>query len=47
MEVKFEVKDNVKAVFKPKRNVPFAALEPVNQKLQRLEEMDLISKVYS
>lgn len=44
-EVKFEVKENVKPVFKPKRKVPYAALETVNQELQRLEEMGVISKI--
>jgi len=28
-EVRFEIKDNVKPVFKPKRNVPFSSLEVI------------------
>ena len=47
-EVKFELKEAVKPVFKPKRNVPFAALETVDKELERLEKLGVISKlVYS
>ena len=35
-KVKFELKENVKPVFKPNRKVPFAALQPVNKELERL-----------
>ena len=34
--MKFELKENVKPVFKPKRKVPFAGLEPVNKRLEKL-----------
>ena len=37
-EVRFELKDNVKPVFKPKRKVPFSSLETIDKELQRLEE---------
>ena len=44
-KVKIELKDNVKPVFRPKRNVPFAALESVNAELERLEDLGVISKI--
>lgn len=42
---KFEVKENVTPVFKPKRNVPFAALEPINKEFEQLEKLGAFSKV--
>ena len=44
-KVKIELKDDVKPVFRPKRNVPFAALESVNAELERLEDLGVISKI--
>ena len=44
-EVRFELKDNIRPVFKAKRNVPFLALDAVNQELEYLEKMEVISKV--
>ena len=44
-EVRFQLKDNVRPVFKAKRNVPFSALDAVNQELERLKKMGVISKV--
>ena len=41
-EVRFELKDNVRPVFKAKRNVPFSALDVVNQELERLEKIGVI-----
>ena len=37
-ETRFELKDNVKPVFKPKRKVPFSPLETIDKELRRLEE---------
>ena len=44
-EVRFELKDNVKPIFKPKRKVPFSSLETIDKALQRLEENGVIKKV--
>ena len=44
-EVRFELKDNVKPVFKPKRKVPFSSLETIDRELQRLEENGVIKNV--
>ena len=44
-KAKFEVKDNVTLVFKPKINVPFAALEPIYKDLEILEKLGVISKI--
>ena len=44
-EGRFELKDNVKPVFKPKRKVPFSSLEMIDKELQRLEENGVIKKV--
>ena len=44
-EVRFELKDNVKPVFKPKRKVPFSSLETIDKELRRLEENGVIKKV--
>ena len=35
-KMKFELKENVKPVFKPNRKIPFAILEPVNEELEIL-----------
>ena len=45
IKVKFELKENVKTVLKPSRKVPFAALEQVNEELERLEKLGVISKI--
>ena len=44
-EARFELKDNVKPVFKPKRKVPFSSLETIDKELRRLEENGVIKKV--
>ena len=44
-EVKFEIKEKVKPVFKPKRNVPFSSLEVINKELERLEKVGVIENV--
>lgn len=33
-----ENQDNIRPVFKPKRNVPFSTLDSVNQELEHLEK---------
>ncbi|XP_029639544.1 uncharacterized protein K02A2.6-like [Octopus sinensis] len=45
IKVKFELKESAVPVFKPKRNVPFAALNQVEKELKRLEDMEVIEKV--
>ena len=42
---KFKLNDKAIPVFKPKRNVPFSALEAVNKELERLEKIGVISKI--
>ena len=44
-EAKFEMKENVRPVFKQKRNVPFGVLEPIDRELERLEKLGVISRV--
>ena len=44
-EVRFELNDNIRSVFKAKMNVPFTTLDSVNQELERSEKMGVISKV--
>ena len=44
-EVRFELKDNVKPVFKPKRKVLFSSSETIDKELGRLEENEVIKKV--
>ena len=44
MSVIFELRENI-PVFKPKRNVPFTALNKINKELNCLENMGVISKV--
>ena len=39
-----ELKDNIRPIFKAKTNVPFSALDLVNQELERFEKMDVIFK---
>ena len=46
-EVNFELKQNVKPVFKPKRNVPFSSKENIEIELQRLQENGVVEKVDS
>ena len=43
-EVRFELKDNRKPVFKTKKNVLFTGLDSVNQNPERLAKMGVISK---
>ena len=40
----FELKDNVQPIFRPKRQVPFAALETIDKELDRLEKIGVLSK---
>ena len=44
-EVNFELKQNVKPVFKPKRNVPFSSKQDIEIELQRLQENGVVEKV--
>ena len=44
-EVRFNLKDNVKPVFKPKRKVPFSSLGTIDKELWRLEENGVIKKI--
>ncbi|XP_053698542.1 uncharacterized protein K02A2.6-like [Sabethes cyaneus] len=44
-EAKLYVKPDVQPVFRGKRPVPFAALEPIETELKRLEELEIISPV--
>ena len=44
-EVKFELKENVKPVFRTKRKVPLLTLDSINKELERLEIISVISKV--
>ncbi len=46
-EAKFELKENTMPIFKKKRNVPFASVEKINEELDSLEKMGIISKVES
>ena len=43
--VGFKLKDNIRLVFKVKRIVPFSALDTVNQELENLEKIGVISKM--
>ena len=43
-EVRFELKDNVKPVFKLKRRDLFSSLEMIDKELRRLEENRVIKK---
>ena len=45
--VRFELKENALPVFKKKRNVPFAAIERIDEELDRLEKAGILSKVIS
>ena len=45
-EVRFEIKEKVKPVFKSKMNVPFPSKELINKELERLEKDRGIKKVY-
>ena len=44
LKAKLKVKDGAQPIFKKKRNVPFAALEPINEELDRLERAGILSK---
>ena len=44
-KVKIQVKENAILVFKPKRSVPYKAINAINQELDRLEQLGVISKV--
>ena len=42
---KFETKPNQRPILRKKRNVPYAAVDQINEELDRLETMGVISKV--
>jgi len=44
-EVKFELKENAKPVFRKKRKVAFSTLDTINEELDRLPKIGVISKV--
>ena len=44
-KTKFEVKEYATPVFRLKRSVPFAVLGRINEELERLEKLGVISKV--
>ena len=44
VKTKFEVKENVMPVFRPKRPVPYASLEIIDKELGRLEKLGVIEK---
>ncbi len=44
-KTKFEVKENATTIFSLKRSVPFAAFDPINKELERLENLGFLSKV--
>ena len=44
MKAQFQVKDHAQPIFKKKRNVPFAALEQIDEELDRLEKAGILSK---
>ena len=45
IKAKFELKENTSPNFRKKRNVPFAAIEEINDELDRLVNTDILSKV--
>ena len=44
VKAKFEVKENVMPVFRPKRPVPYASVEIIEKELGRLEKLGVIEK---
>ena len=44
MKAQFLVKDHAQPIFRKKRNVPFAALEQIDEELDRLEKPGILSK---
>ena len=44
MKAKFKLTENVQSVFKKKGNVPFALLKQINDELDRIEKMGVLSK---
>ena len=45
IKAQFQVKDNAQLILKKKRNVPFAALEQINEELDWLERAGILSKI--
>ena len=45
IKAKFELKENTRPTFRKKRNVPFAAIEKINQDLDRLVNAGILSQV--
>ena len=44
-EVKFELKEIVKPVIRTKRKVPFSAVDSINEELEKMEIIGVISKI--
>ena len=45
MMAKFKLQDNIQPVFKKKQNVPFALSEQINEELDRLVKIGVLSKL--
>ena len=45
IKAKFELKENTRPIFRKKRNVQFTATEEIDKELDRLVNMDILSKV--
>ena len=45
MSTKFELKPNIQPGFKKKRNVPFAALNQIDEELNSLKQIGVLSRV--
>ena len=45
IKAKFELKENIRPIFRRKRNLPFAATEKINKGQDRLVNMGILSKV--
>ena len=44
IKAKFELRENTRPILRKTRNVPFAATEKINQELDRLVNMSILSK---
>ena len=45
VKAKFELKENVMPVFRPKRQVPYALVEIIDKELERLEKLGIIEQL--
>ena len=45
IKAKFILKENIRPIFRKKRNLPFASTEELNKELRRLVNMGILSKV--